>query len=362
MIEPIDGVLQDAIELVRQAPLDVPTAEHREEVRTALLARRADSKPRARSKWWQRIALPMAVAAAAAALFYMSASRLGQGSSPTAGVIEHHNRGAVHARTGARFAQSTGDLDEIVRLHDGTIDIDVQPLGSGERFRVLVGSSEIEVHGTSFTVTADNDQLVSVQVARGRVEVRPANGTPTVLESGQSWRVRVATAEPSTSRVVQDVVQAPVAIRPRVIPKSLDLTIAQAPAPPRSPVERAPEDTAYNDAWDALRANKFHEAAAGFARTFALVPDGPLADDARFWRAVSLGREGRAVDAIAAFRELVDEHPGNTHRGEASAMLGWLLVEQRQLDEAHRRFRDAANDQSATVRASARDGLDALRR
>jgi len=120
------------------------------------------------------------------------------------------------------------------------------------------------------------------------------------------------------------------------------------------------EETAYNDAWDALRANDFRKAAAGFARVVALSPAGPLADDAAYWRAVSLARAARGSEAIAAFRELLDEYPSSPRAGEASAMLGWLLVDANELVEAERRFRAAANDASESVRASARSGLDAL--
>jgi hypothetical protein len=49
-------------------------------------------------------------------------------------------------------------------------------------------------------------------------------------------------------------------------------------------------------------------------------------------------------------------------RGEASAILGWLLVDAHRPREAEALFRAAAADPHANVRASARDGLDAIAR
>jgi TolA-binding protein len=120
------------------------------------------------------------------------------------------------------------------------------------------------------------------------------------------------------------------------------------------------DQLAYNDAWAALRGAQFDVAAAGFAKALVAAPEGALADDARFWRAVALARGHAAASAMAAFRELVDEHPGSTHAGEASAMLGWLLVDAKRLDEARERFGAATNDPSPKVRESAQAGIDAL--
>ena len=79
-------------------------------------------------------------------------------------------------RPGAHWELSSRSPDEVVRLYDGTIDVAVTPLGSGERFRVVVGASEIEVRGTAFRVVARAGELLSVTVTRGTVEVRPAGG------------------------------------------------------------------------------------------------------------------------------------------------------------------------------------------
>ena len=361
MSDELDPLLQRAIELARELPAEIPARAHREEIRTALLAR-ADV-PRAAPRRSHRYAVAALGAAAAVVVGYL-ATHPAEPAADAADVAvapAPRAHGHVHPHAAAVLGTGAPSPDEVVQLRDGTIDVEVDPLGPGERFRVLVGASEIEVRGTAFTVVADHDALVDVHVAHGRVEVRPAGAAMTVLGAGAAWHAPPitapaapqvsATAAPVHHDVPPRAVAAPVNhdVPPRAVAK---------PVPPPAPL--ALDQLAYNDAWSALRAHRFHDAAAAFARALAVAPEGPLADDARYWHAVALAREPRPADAITAFRELLDEHPGSGHHGEASAMLGWLLVDARQLGEARTRFEAATTDASDDVRASARAGLAAL--
>ena len=336
--------LEAALAAMRDAPVDVPCAAHREEVRTALLAR-ALPPVRARSRRW--LAVPLATAAAVVAVVAWPAPALHAVALPVLPPLPA--RGHVHPLPGAVFAAASHVPDEIVTLHDGTIHLDVDPLHAGERFRVVIGKSEIEVRGTAFEVTADHDRLLDVHVLHGRVEVRPSGRATIVLVAGGDW-----TDAPVAAPVT--IVPAP-SSSPPAPPPHPQLRTA---APPPRVVPPSLDQVAYNDAWTALRASQFDLAAADFAKTLATAPTGSLADDARFWHAVALARGHAAGPAIAAFRELVDQHPGSIHAGEASAMLGWLLVDAKRLDEARERFTAAINDPSSKVRASAQAGIDAL--
>ena len=121
-------------------------------------------------------------------------------------------------------------------------------------------------------------------------------------------------------------------------------------------------ERSYDQAWEALRASDFNRAAGGFAHVMLLAPDGPLAEDASFWRAVALARGQRTAEARSAFRDFLDSFDASPHAGEASAMLGWMLIDARSYDEARQRFTAAAGDANPAVRHSARAGLDALAR
>ena len=135
---------------------------------------------------------------------------------------------------------------------------------------------------------------------------------------------------------------------------------APAPASPRELITPAPDELAYDAAWSALRAGELAHAAIGFARARELAPDGPLADDAAYWRAVALARAHQRDEAIAAFRTVIDG-ARSVHAGAASAMLGWLLLDDNASRvEAGQRFRAAADDPDPEVRASSRAGLAAI--
>jgi tetratricopeptide (TPR) repeat protein len=243
-----------------------------------------------------------------------------------------------------------------------------------------VGRTEIEVRGTAFTVTASADQLTEVAVVRGRVEVKPEAGEPAVLVAGQSWHVapiRVA-ASPAAAPSPSPPAGSP---HRATVPAPRPLSRAGSPAlrpggtaEPRAAAEPSPaaakpaiaehnlEEQSYDQGWEALRANDFTRAANDFARVLLVAPDSPLVEDASYWRAVALARGKRSAEALAAFRDFLDGYAGSARAGEASAMLGWLLVDARAYDEAERRFRAAAAHRDPAVRASAGAGLDALAR
>jgi TolA-binding protein len=133
-----------------------------------------------------------------------------------------------------------------------------------------------------------------------------------------------------------------------------------SPELPRESIEPAPAELAYDTAWSALRSGELARAALGFARALELAPDGPLADDAAYWHAVALARAHRRGEAIAAFRTMIDG-ARSVHAGAASAMLGWLLLDDNASRvEAGQRFHAAADDPDPEVRASSRAGLAAI--
>jgi TolA-binding protein len=402
------------IELARELPVAVPPATRREEVRTAVLAAAASAPDRPARRAWLA---PIVVGAAAAGVVgYVALAR------PSAEPNAHRSHGTVHPHAGAHYVASTVGPDEVIRLTEGVIDVEVEPLLPGERFRVVIGDAELEVRGTAFTVSAVDERLVDVAVAHGRVDVRPRAGAPATLGNGQSWRGSVANAAAPGSAIAArapaspnaaaplspDVPSGPPATPAKQVPRAASGTASQhaSSSASRSRVEHGPstasdhgsqhgaahapeggppglseirasrsepeasavsarplEERAYDQAWGALRANDFARAASGFARVLLLLtPDSALVEDASFWRAVALARGQRTVEAVSAFRDFVDGFSTSARTGEASAMLGWLLIDERAYDEAARRFRLAARDASPAVRKSAQSGLDALAR
>jgi hypothetical protein len=257
-------------------------------------------------------------------------------------------RGQVLGHARAQFMIAAPQPDEIVRLVDGTLTIDVAPLRSGERFRVVTGDAEIEVVGTAFDVSAAADRLTSVRVVHGRVEVRPAGAAARTLSAGEAWRPVAQAAESPVDVPAPD---APADAGP---PARIQ-NGASRPGRARSPAQQA-----FDDGWRAIRARDFDAAAAAFER--AAAGRGAVAEDAAYWRAVALARAGEAARAIAAFDDFLAGHPASTRAGEARVMAGWLLLERGERARAAHHFRAAAGDPTSRVRESAARGLAALRR
>jgi len=203
-----------------------------------------------------------------------------------------------------------------------------------------------------------------VQVAHGRVEVRPDGAPPTLLETGAAWHARALAV----------IAPAPTPAPPAAPPAAVANALTAAPLAPRErPTRIAKPAPAANRATAGQRlSSPTTTRGRRCARTASTTRPPDSRARSRSHRtarspttpgsgtAVALAREPRAADAIVAFRELLDEHAGSVHHGEAAAMLGWLLVDAKQLAEARTRFEAAGGDPSDDVRASARAGLAAL--
>lgn len=330
-----------------------------------------------------------------------------------------HWRALVQSPSASSFVHERAGGDEWVRLQDGTLRIEVQPLQAGERFRVVCGDSEVEVRGTAFETTVERDHLRRVWVLHGVVEVR-AQGQPAVLLSaGQHWQasgapgpqradieavpaapdavaspdsLKALALAPSVSAAPAAVVRAalpqsaakapPPGSRPRELPAirrtpapasnlghssaspappltSRGVAAEALPAPPTKPALSVAE-LAFMDGWAAMRQGRHQAAAASFARAAeqsAGSPSSSLLEDARFWNAVAVARSGPRPLAITALREFLRHHPAAVRAGEASAILGWQLLREDRLDEAQRCFEEAEKDSHTSIRENARSGL-----
>jgi TolA-binding protein len=139
--------------------------------------------------------------------------------------------------------------------------------------------------------------------------------------------------------------------------------------PPRSPrrvaatspamrASQANVETAFARGWSALRTNDFEAAADAFGQA-ASGRDNALAEDAFFWRGVALDRANHLATAQEALAQFLIRYPRSDRAGEASVMLGWLLLQGGDVSTAEARFGSALGDPSERVRRSARAGLAA---
>jgi ferric-dicitrate binding protein FerR (iron transport regulator) len=385
--------LQELRQLVRALPVaDLPEPT-RESVREAVIL---GGRPGPERAAWHR-SLTFALGALATGTLVLLA--VGGPSAFRRPVVPTElppQNGRVATLGPAQFALIGARPDEIVRLEEGTISVEVKRLGPGERFRVRTGDAEVEVRGTAFEVTALGDRLAGVRVLHGRVEVRPAGRAPSLLQVGQSWAP--ASAPASAARIVESALPAPQrvpgpvaravartplppvdrAAAPVRNPRPGPVRIASITAPvsirnlppavaapaPAVPVERrrthgSPAEEHFRNAWAALGGRDPAVALGELDAAESSGGAGPILEDIHYWRAVSLQRQGRRQEAGLAYAEFLQRHPDSARAREASVALGWIWLSMGRKEAARARFNAALDDPSPRVRQSASAGLSA---
>jgi TolA-binding protein len=139
-------------------------------------------------------------------------------------------------------------------------------------------------------------------------------------------------------------------------------SLSPAVPSPNSTHLPSPAELAFSEGWQAFHALDYPRAAAAMRRAVEAAPGAALAEDARYWEAVALARQGSVAKARAAMEEFLRRSPGSPRAGEVSAMLGWSLVESHEWSAAEQRFRRAEDDRAPAVRESARKGLEVTAR
>lgn len=292
------------------------------EIRARLLAGAQDIQPDGSSSVRKNVrrtyvALALTAAAMATVLAWVRMPSPSLSTVGVSGLFIH--RATVRGHHGAIYAEISGQPDEVVRLYEGTITVDVEPLRQGERFRVVTGDAQVEVIGTVFEVTAREGELAAVEVRRGRVEVRGPDEQPNVLLAGSRWDPSATSNDERNDEMATASGAAPPLV---VVPVAASSSTGQA-AVPREPSEA---ELAFQRGWAALRDGD-EEAAS---RAFAGVPEkAPLGPDATFWRGIALGRAGRTSEAIAVLERFLRARPTSPHAPQARSTLATLRAHQK---------------------------------
>ncbi len=90
-----------------------------------------------------------------------------------------------------------------------------------------------------------------------------------------------------------------------------------------------------------FRLRRYPEAARELAPLASLAT--PVGEEARFWRARALARQGRPKEAIAEFTAIADQAPGGRFAGQAAYLAAVVLDDQGEAAEAEARFRSLAD-------------------
>lgn len=280
----------------------------------------------------------------------------------------------VSAGQNASYRFVSAQPDELLVLEHGRITLDVKPLTSGERFRVAVGDSFVEVRGTVFDVSAEHKKLVDVRVISGKVEVKTPEAPKVSLIAGRSWTYSKPTAMPVVSGsepVVEPVEIASVdqhqiqseTKHPKISKKKMRRKIQPRPIKPQPDVP-SPTASALKSQLDEglrlIKSGRYDQAAEVFGRAQKEEGNRALVEEAAYWQGLSLQRAGRISQAESTFKSYLARFPASPRRGEVAVALGWILFNRGENGKARSYFAMAAQDSSEKVSSSARRGLDAI--
>lgn len=247
------------------------------------------------------------------------------------------------------------DSTQIFSLEKGRVTLDVAKLVGGERFLVRTVDAEIEVRGTSFTVTvvpADpscgGGLHTRLDVAEGVVVIRAAGHEERVAAGDHFPRDCVASKDqapapivdpalamattspknaatddpPSTTTNAPLVPFAPNVLAPPTAPLGNGATGATTPMPTPTPTPvslLAAQNDLFALATAAKQRGDTAGALAGYERFLAKYPDAPLAESATVERMRLLAKTSKASGAAAA-RAYLARYPQGFARLEAEKL------------------------------------------
>jgi len=117
------------------------------------------------------------------------------------------------------------------------------------------------------------------------------------------------------------------------------LQTAQAPPPISEPIVKSSQaetsaDDEYNQAFSAMKAGQYAEAALQFSEVARNHPNHDLADNALYWSGECLYSEKKYNEAIAAFNQVVEQYPKQNKAPDALLKIGFAYLSLGNMDSA----------------------------
>jgi TolA-binding protein len=253
--------------------------------------------------------------------------------------------------------------DETFSLLDGSAEFKVQSLHPGERFRVVVSASVLEVRGTRFTVSSQRGQLQAVVVSEGAVLVSDGDES-TLVVAGGHWSRPNAPAD-AAARVVADTAPSAPALatgaepRPGVRARARRLPNDRVAlhGTERADMAKA-SDELFREARTLLRSGRAGLASRAFDKLVAdEALDEQLRADAVYWSAEARRENADLLGAEARAEQYLDAAPKGWHAPHAALLLGEVLLELQQPARALPWLHRAAETGTSSVRIRAEQRL-----
>jgi len=119
-------------------------------------------------------------------------------------------------------------------------------------------------------------------------------------------------------------------------------TINQSPAVPQA------ENEQYKQNLDLLRHGRTDESIEGFKAFLSQYPDSKLANNAQYWLGEAYRAKHDDVSAMKAFNDVITHYPNGIKVPDALLKLGYIAVEQNQMDQAREYLNRVINDHPNT--------------
>jgi DNA-directed RNA polymerase specialized sigma24 family protein len=263
-------------------------------------------------------------------------------------------RARVEAEPSSRFehrrlrAVHDGAMEEVLRLVDGRVRVDLRGGVELDRFRIETVDAEVDAVDGELSARADVGHLVSVEVRHGRAMVRPRVGTPVSLGPGERW----PSVDPAPR--VTPIPPAPI----DADAARLSRRAAEIVAEP-TPRGLGPGEQAFRRGWASLSGGAPEAAARAFADALARDPLSGVAEDAAYFRGLAFDRAGDSDAANRSDEAFFRRFTASHRAGEVALRLGWRRLAAGDAEAARAWFSSALDDVSESVRAGAEAGLAA---
>jgi tol-pal system protein YbgF len=110
--------------------------------------------------------------------------------------------------------------------------------------------------------------------------------------------------------------------------------VAPVGGAPGTPGSAATEQTAYSQAFDALKGSNYQAAISGFESFLATYPNSPIAENAQYWLGEAHYAKGEYDKAAQSFQVVGQRWPNSRKSADALLKLGFSQIEMKRFSEA----------------------------
>jgi hypothetical protein len=273
------------------------TALERQRLRSQILVRANEAVARPRSRTIRLSVAAVISLAALGTIVGRAVSHREQAPDPSA-VAPVPPRFDAQSSVDARWLPHTSGAATRVDLSYGSVSFRVPHLEPTQKFSVALPDGELEVRGSAFTIVADGERTVAVNVTEGVVALRIRGRPEVLLNAGDLWP------------------------EPTVVGGAASVAMAPAPPPTHSShsAPRPSPGALFDDAFASFEHGDYRAADRKLERFVHEHPTEPRAEDAAYLRAVARFRLGDRQGAAVLARAYLDAYPAGLRRLEAQRL------------------------------------------